>query len=183
MKKIFAALLLLGLGACLPQYTDSYKVKDYTQVPMIEVPVTRVNITSEVTGLQTLPHVETMMPTTPEKALKSWALIRLRPTYQKDLKAEFIIKEASVVRSEDPQHRLFTYDNYKYRLTYRIELRFYEGKEIVNQIETEGFVEESLPQRASVRDRDIMFMNMLSKMEDALDDKFVEELKQKLVDL
>ena len=182
MKKIFAALLLLGLGACLPKYTDSYKVKDYTQVPMIEMPVTRVNITSQVTGLQSLPHVETMMPTTPEKALKSWALIRLRPTYQKDLKADFIIKEASVVRSESPQP-LFMYDNYKYRLTYRIELRFYEGKETVAQIETEGFVEESLPQKASQRERDVMFMNMLSKMEDTLDGKFVEELKQKLIDL
>ena len=183
MKKILIALFCLGLTACLPQYTDSYKIKDYTQVPMIEMPVTRVNIKSEVTGLQELPHVETMMPTTPEKALKSWALIRLRPTYQKDLKADFIIKEASVVRSESPQPRLFTYDNYTYRLTYRVELRFYEDKEIVRQIETEGFVEESLPQRASVRDRDIMFMNMLSKMEDALDDKFVEEIKQKLFDL
>ena len=183
MKKIIAVLFCLGLGACLPQYTDSYRVKDYTQVPMIEMPVNRVDIASEATGLSTLPHVEYMMPTTPEKALKSWALIRLRPSHQTDMKAKFIIKEASVVRSESPQPHLFTYDNYTYRLTYRVSLDIYDGKTLVRQVETEGFVEDSLPQRASQRDRDIMFMNMLSKMEDALDDKFVEEIKQKLVDL
>ena len=183
MKKIIVALLCLGLGACLPRYTDSYRVKDYTQVPMIEMPVNRVDMTSDVAGLSALPHVENIMPTTPEKALKSWALIRLRPTYQTDMKAKFVIKEASVVRSESPQPRLFTYDNYTYRLAYKVALEIYDGKTLVREVETEGFVEDSLPQRASQRDRDVMFMDMLSKMEDTLDGKFVEEIKQKLVDL
>ena len=82
MKKIILSALLF-LTACVPSYDTAPKMKDYTQVPLLELPVERVNIISNVGQMERLPHVENLMPLTPEKALKNWALIRIRPNYAK----------------------------------------------------------------------------------------------------
>lgn len=184
MKKYIAVLMGLALTACLPQYTNPYKIKDYTQVPLIEMPVTRVEIKSDVSGLQKNPHVEHLMPMTPEKSLKNWALIRLRPTYQKNNKAEFVIKEASMIREEEKNPSFFTYDNYKYTLTYAVTLQILdEDKNIIRTVEGQGVVIQSQPQKASERERDTLFSDMLGKMEEHLDTKMTEEIIQNIVDL
>ena len=66
MKKIILSALIF-LSACVPSYETAPKMKDYTQVPLLELPVERVNIVSKVGYLERLPHVENLMPLTPEK--------------------------------------------------------------------------------------------------------------------
>ena len=185
MRKTFVGMIMtFALAACVPQYSNPYKMKDYTQVPLLELPVRRVETTSYVSGLERLPHVESMMPMTPEKALRNWALIRLRPTYSTNNKAQFIIEEASMIREEDPKDRFFVLDNYKYTLSYKVAL-VVEDEEgaVLKTAEASGFVSESQPQNASERERDTLFMNLLGDMENQLDEKLTKEIQQNLIDL
>ena len=183
-KTIFGLILACVLTACVPQYSNPYKMKDYTQVPLLELPVRRVETISHVSGLERLPHVERMMPMSPEKALRNWALIRLRPTYATNNKAIFVIEEASMVREEDPKDSFFVLDNYKYKLTYRVSVVI-EDEEgaVLKTVEASGFASESQPQNASERERDTLFMNLLGEMENQLDKEMGEEIQQNLVDL
>ncbi len=181
-KMLFLAMFILC--ACVPNYDKAPKMKDYSQVPLLELPVSRVNIVSNIGQMERLPHVENLMPMTPEKALKNWALIRLRPNYQKPYKAEFVILKAEMIRSEQPEKNWFIYDNYKYVLSYQVEVRiFNEEKETLRTVTIDGFIARTLPQKASVNQRDNMFTQMLLDMEDQLDEQMTQEIKQNLLDL
>ena len=183
MKKVLL-IMVLFLSACIHSYDNPPQMKDYSQVPLIELPVKRINIISNVGQMEQLPHVENQMQLTPEKALKNWALIRLRPNYQNSHKAEFVIEKAEMIRDEAPEKNVFTYDNYKYTLSYQVTIRILdEDAALVHSINIDGFVSRKLPQRASFAQRDNMFAQMLLDMEEQLDTRMAEEIKQKLLDL
>ncbi|MBO5997925.1 MAG: hypothetical protein J6P93_05310 [Alphaproteobacteria bacterium] len=181
MKKILLVLTLLLCG-CIHSYDTAPRMKDYSQVPLLELPVSRINVISEVGQMERLPHVENQMPLTPEKALKGWA-IRLRPNYQKKHKAEFVIEKAEMIREDAPEKNIFTYDNYKYTLSYQVTIRILdENATVIKTMTVTGYTSHRLPQRASVIQRDNMFAQMLREMEDQLDDQVPQEIKQKLLD-
>ena len=183
MKKIFLSVLMF-LCACIPNYEKAPKIKDYSQVPLLELPVNRVNIISKVEAMEKLPHVENIMPLSPEKALKNWGLIRIRPNYQKNDKAEFIIEKAQMIREESPEKSWFVYDNYKYILSYAIKVQILDkDNNVLKSTSIEGFISRKLPQKASVTQRDNMFAQMLSEMEDQLDKETPKEFKENLLDL
>ncbi len=183
MKKIFLALLL-AVAACMPRYDKAPVLKDYAEVPLMELPVSRISIASQVSSAERYPHVEQLMPMSPEKSLKSWALVRLRPNYQKPMKADFIIKEASMIQEEAPEESFFTYDNYKYTLKYAVELQIKNtDNTVARTVEVSGFTSRKLPQKAAVEQRDNMFTQMLLDMEDELDKQMEEQIKQNLLDL
>lgn len=183
MKKIILSALIF-LSACVPSYETAPKMKDYTQVPLLELPVERVNIVSKVGYLERLPHVENLMPLTPEKALKNWALIRLRPNYSKKYKAEFVVEKAEMIRQDAPEKRFFVYDNYKYVLSYGVSVRILdEEQNELRKSSIEGYVSRKLPQKASVLQRDNMFAQMLYEMEEQLDKQMAEEIQQNLTDM
>ena len=183
MKKMILSALMF-LCACVPSYDSAPKMKDYSQVPLLELPVERVNIISNIGRMERLPHVENLMPLTPEKALKNWALIRIRPNYAKKYKAEFIIEKAEMVRQDAPEKRIFVYDNYKYVLSYVVSIRILdENHNELRKVSQEGFLSRKLPQKASVSQRDNMFAQMLYEMEDQLDKKMPLEIEQNLINL
>ena len=180
MKKIILSVVMF-LCACVPSYDTAPKMKDYSQVPLLELPVQRVNIISNVNGIERLPHVENLMPLTPEKVLKNWALIRIRPNYQKKYKAEFVIEKAQMIRQEAPEKSLFVYDNYKYVLSYKVSVRILdEEQNELRNVSIEGYVSRKLPQKASVLQRDNMFAQMLYEMEEQLDKQMLIEIEQSL---
>ena len=182
MKKIFF-VLLFALAACMPDYEKVPVKKDYSQAPLIELPVSRVSVVSEVGGMEPLPHVEKLMPLSPERNLKSWATIRLRPNYQTENKAEFIIHEASVIQDEAPEANIFTYDNYKYTLKYAITLAIKDDSgNVLRSTDLEGFLSKKLPQKASIDQRNNMFTQMLFDLDDALDKQMPVQIKQNLLD-
>ena len=183
MKKILL-IMTMFLAACIHNYDNAPQMKDYSQVPLLELPVSRINTISHVGQMERLPHVENEMPMTPEKALKSWALIRLRPNYQKKYKAEFVIDQAQMIQEEAPEANIFTYDNNKYTLSYQVTIRILnENGTMIESITANGYISHKLPKRASFVQRDNMFAQMLREMEDQLDAKMPEEIKQKLLDL
>ena len=183
MKKLLSVLFLC-LSACMAQYDKAPAMKDYTQVPLLELPVSRVSIISQANQSERLPHVENQMQMTPEKALKNWALVRLRPDYKTTDKAEFVITQASMEREDAPTASFFTYNNYKYNLNYTVVLRILnKDAEPVRTIEVSGFASRELPQKASIEQRDNMFAHLLLDMEEQLDSKFPEEIKLNLLDL
>ena len=183
MKKIVLSLFAF-LCACVPSYDTAPKVKDYSQVPLLELPVQRVNIISDIEVSERLPHIENLMPLSPEKALKNWSLIRLRPNYSKKHKAEFLIEKAELIRQDAPEKSFFVYDNYKYILSYTVSVRILdEEQNELRRVSIDGFISRKLPQKASVLQRDNMFAQMLYEMEEHLDKQMAEEIKQKLIDI
>lgn len=183
MKKLLL-IITMFLTACIHNYDTAPQMKDYSQVPLLELPVMRINTLSEVGQMERLPHVENEMQLTPEKALKSWALIRLRPNYQTKNKAEFVIEKAEMLRDEAPETNIFTYDNYKYTLSYQVTIRILdETGAATKSITMNGHTSHKLPQRASFVQRDNMFAQMLREMEDQLDAQMPQEIKQNLLDL
>ena len=183
MKKVLLVMVLF-LTACIHSYDNPPQMKDYSQVPLIELPVKRINTVSDIGQMEQLPHVESQMQLTPEKALKNWALIRLRPNYQTSHKAEFIIEKAEMIRDDAPEKNIFTYDNYKYTLSYQVTVRILDEKGLlIKSITVDGFTSRKLPQRASFAQRDNMFAQMLFDMEEQLDSRMAEEIKQNLLDL
>ena len=139
---------------------------------------------TKVEAMEKLPHVENIMPLSPEKALKNWGLIRIRPNYQKNDKAEFIIEKAQMIREESPEKSWFVYDNYKYILSYAIKVQILDkDNNVLKSTSIEGFISRKLPQKASVTQRDNMFAQMLSEMEDQLDKETPKEFKENLLDL
>ena len=183
MKKLLL-IITMFLTACIHNYDTAPQMKDYSQVPLLELPVMRINTLSEVGQMERLPHVENEMQLTPEKALKNWALIRLRPNYQTKNKAEFVIEKAEMLRDEAPETNIFTYDNYKYTLSYQVTIRILdETGAATKSITMNGHTSHKLPQRASFVQRDNMFAQMLREMEDQLDAQMPQEIKQNLLDL
>jgi hypothetical protein len=183
MKKIILFFMFF-LAACVPNYESAPKMKDYSQVPLLELPVQRVNIVSKVGHLERLPHVENLMPLSPEKALKNWALIRLRPNYQKKYKAEFVIEKAENIRQDAPEKSFFVYDNFVYTLSYFVTVRILNEKEQeLRRVSLDGFISRKIPQKASVTQLDNMFSHMLYEMEEQLDEQMTLEIKKNLVNM
>ena len=60
MKKIFFVFLLV-LTSCMPNYERAAVLQDYSQAPLMELPVSRVSIKSDVGDMEPLPHVEKTM--------------------------------------------------------------------------------------------------------------------------
>ena len=183
MKKGWVLMVGLFLAACMPTYQKPYQVKDYTQEAAIELPADQLILVSEVEADQKPPHVEKLMPITPEKALLNWAYIRLRDNHQKPYVAKFVVKEASMVREEMPAEAIFRLENYKYTLTYQVELQLVNDKDtLLKGITVEGYVMRTQPIRSSVQDRDAMMVEMLDEMEKTVNEKMTTEIQQKFVD-
>ena len=180
MKKIMLFLMMIFVGGCLPKYTAPLRMKDYEKEGVLMLPVKNIVLVSEIELPGRLPHVEYQMPMTPEKALRNWAFIRLRADHSKPYTAEFIVKTASMTRESEIKESWFVYDNYKYTLTYDVMLRIVNeaGKEI-SHVQANGFVMQTLPERASVNERDALFMDMLNHMIDDLNAELSEKVKQK----
>ena len=183
MKKFFILFLCSILTACMPTYQKPYQVKDYTKEPAIELPADKIEMVSEIEPNQKLPHVEDLMPITPEKALLNWAYIRLRDNHQKPYLAKFIVKQASMTREEMPAEAIFKLENYKYTLTYEVELQLINQKgTLLKATNVKGYVMRTQPIRSSIQDRDAMMVEMLDEMENAVNEKIVTEVQQKFVD-
>ena len=182
MKKIFF-VFLLALTSCMPNYERAAVQQDYSQAPLMELPVSRVSIKSDVGDMEPLPHVEKTMKMTPERQLKSWATIRLRPNYQTENKAEFVIRKASMIRNDEPEASLFTYNNYKYTLKDAITLASKDDNgKVLRSVDLEGFLSRKLPKKASEDQRNNMFTLMLQDLEKSLDQQMPEQIRQNLLD-
>lgn len=183
MKKGFVLFFGLLLCSCLSNYQKPYQIKDYAgQIPLV-LPAKEVKLSSLIQANMQLPHVENLMPITPERALLNWGFIRLRSDYLKPYIARFIVEEASMVREELPDESLFKLQNYKYQLTYRVAIEILDNKNFLrSRVVVDGFVTRTQPMRSSVQDRDALMVEMLNEMEKSLDGKIAVELKQNLVD-
>ncbi len=183
MRNALALLIGVFLVSCMPTYQKPYQVKDYTKEAAIELPVKKIVLESNVQGNQKSPHVENLMPITPEKALLNWAYIRLRDNHQKPYIAKFIVQDAAMVREEMPAESIFKLENYKYTLTYSVELQLEnERGNLLKAIAVEGYVMRTQPIRSSIQDRDAMMVEMLEEMEKTVNEKMKTEIQQKFVD-
>lgn len=167
------------MSGCLPKYTTPVRVKDYAGRGAIYLPVGEIKLSSEIETDGRLPHIESAMPMTPERALKNWAFIRLRGTYQKPWTADFVIKRAEMLREDAPQESFFVYDNYKYTLNYDIVLNISDEKgRIFRTYGTSGTIAGTLPMKSSINELDALFVDMLDMMNEDVDKALSEKIKE-----
>ena len=182
MKKWIILCLIVLLG-CMPKYTPTARVKDYSAQGALVLPASQLETISLVEQSSTLPHIENRMPLSPEKALYNWAYIRLRPNGVRDLKARFIIEEASMTREEEPQEWFWQYDNYKYTLTWKVRLQLADKRAGTPfETVTQGFVMRTLPQKASLNETKALWTDMLDEMEALVDEKMSKDIGDNLID-
>lgn len=184
MKKLWMIAVLVMLSGCFPNYTKPYQMKDYSAIPPIELPVQKIVSISQQEAFMQLPHAENMMPITPERAVFNWAYLRLRANYKKPYTAEVIVKKATMIRTEEINTNLFQLNNYRYNLDYIVSVRIVNDRGVaLREFGIEGHHMRTQPIRSSVQERDALFVEMLTEMENKLDTDLGRELKQNLIDV
>ncbi|MDX9860525.1 MAG: hypothetical protein RBS99_06365 [Rhodospirillales bacterium] len=93
----FATLALAACGTTAPMEKQVAVLP-----PPIGLDVARIEVVSKVQASSTRPHVEGLLPTTPEQALRDWANNRLVAQGQSGV-ARFTITDAAIVEEDLPR--------------------------------------------------------------------------------
>jgi hypothetical protein len=166
-RLVFLAFLGLALGGCesdlpvqkLPELTFSH-------LPAITLNVVQVSVESEFTVPMTRPHIEHMLPTPPEKAMRRWAADRLRAAGSA-LSARFLVTDASFTEEELPVQKgirgAFTVGQ-----SARYEARVAATLEIVDDrgfrrgyARADARRSRTIPENATLNERDRMWFDLV----------------------
>lgn len=186
---IGAAVVALGLAACTttpppPVYPDIR----FTNVDPIAVNALRVDISSEYRPNFTPPNVEHLMPISPERMARQWALDRLQPLRSGSAVMRFTILDARVSESrlattqgikgaftDEPGER------YEAELRVRISLddpsRAYHG-----EVETSVRRVQTVQKDASLNEREKVWYDMVQKLGSDFDATMTTNLRNYLPD-
>lgn len=165
--KIFLTTIVacLILAACSATPDHSFKVKDFTDEPQVDLAAGDINIQSVVIRNDRSPHIEYKMPMRPEEALYTWANNRYTAlSMSSPTTAKIVIKDASMTEEEQPMDNWYTYDNVKYRLTYDVAIQFEKNGVVVHAQEVTGWEEASIPQKSTINEKEKTWENMLNNM-------------------
>lgn len=173
MKKILiAAVACLILNACTATPEQSFKVKDFTDEPQIDLAAGDINIQSVVVRNDRAPHMEYKMPMRPEEALYTWANNRYTAlSMSSPTTAKIVIRDASMTEEMQPADNWYTYDNVKYRLAYDVAVQFEKNGVVVHAQEVAGWEEASIPQKSTINEKEKTWENMLNNMVTKVDAK------------
>lgn len=184
-----AAAIAVGLAACTntpppPSYPDIR----FTSTDPLPIRVLRVDIASDYKPPFTPPNVEHLMPVSPERMARQWALDRLQPLRAGTAVARYTILEAPVVET-----KLATKDGLKGKLTdepsekyeamlrVRIALddpaRSYHG-----EVETVVRRSMTVQEGASLNDRERVWYDLVQKLALDFDAAMANNLRTYLPD-
>ncbi|MCQ2741488.1 MAG: hypothetical protein MJ210_05185 [Alphaproteobacteria bacterium] len=122
LKRILSVLgICLALSSCGSLYGNHeedlprYREPRYTTEKPIELKSSKIDIVSEYTPTFERPNVEHLFPVSIEKTAKLWAQDRLKAAdYSSKMLTEVLIKDASVIETEEKSEQLFEKDKVKY---------------------------------------------------------------------
>lgn len=146
----------------------------------IPLTVKTVEVKSEFTPSFTRPHVEHLLPTSIEKTAKTWAKERLEATdFSSNRTAEFIIKDASVIETEEKSTQILTKDRLKYHATLRVMLRILDNKTSAST-NVEAWRDLTMSVDTSIEDKEQHWNDMVINLFQAFDSSMEKNIHQSL---
>ena len=177
---------LMTLAGCAGMRTEEpepvmYSEPRYQSKPIM-LKVAKVDVVPEFTPSFTRPNVEHLFPVSIEKTAELWAKDRLGAgEYNSERTAEFIIKDASVVETEEKAEQLFEKDKLKYRAVLAVTLRVSDPeRQTTAETSVEAWRELIIPVDTSVAEKEMHWNDMVQKLFDAFDERMETRIHQSL---
>jgi len=185
-----AALCVISVGGllgCTTPPQPQYPELTFTHLPVITLGVARIEIVDNVKPGSDAKHIENLMPTSPETALRNWARDRLRANGVSGV-AKFIISDASVTETNLARTKgltgVFTTDqSQRYDARIKAEVRL-EGVPRV----TEAFAEaaashsQTVAENATVNAREQVWFNLTESVMKDFDPAMSASIRKHLAD-
>ena len=165
IKKHFYLMGLLVLMGCqAPQYTP-FQVINYKNEAPFPLPVGEIKVENKTTRYTELPHLETRIPVTPVSALSEALQNRFSAEYpDAGTTATFIIHEADLIQKTKESDHWYILDNVEYLLTYKIDVVYAKGAQILEQQQFSGWEKQALPKKSSLSQKEQTWEKMLNAM-------------------
>lgn len=171
MKRILSAFILLtALAACSSNFPPAPAQISFKEQSQIQLAVSDIQVINNYKSPMQPPHIEHTMPTSPAKAVETWAADRLRAKGGSPLVARVVIRDASFTDTELPVKKGFSgWFNTE-------ESNRFDGKldVMIEIVRPDGYVEayvtakaaqsRTILENASAADRDRVFYEMVKQM-------------------
>ncbi len=183
--RFLSLCVLLFAGACAHQGEKAeprrYVEPRFNHQKPIELLVNKVDVVSEFTPSFTRPNVEHLLPVSIERAAKVWATDSLvAADFSVNRKAEFVIKDASVVENEVRAVDLFHKDSLKYRAKLVAALRIIDANGSRAQTSIEAWRELSIPIDTQIDEKEKYWHDMVENLIEDFNAKMRENIEQNL---
>ncbi len=178
MRTFVGALIgFCFLVACQGPDLHSFFVDTGQDKQPIALNVGAVQVVSQVSSFDRLPHIENQLPVSPEQALTDWAKNRFYAyNTSSPIKARILIEEAYMTQEDRKNEAWYVFDNVSYRLTYKIVLSFMKGSDTLYSQSVIGFEMEEIPMKSSLTKKEQTFEKMMNKMIQKVDRKLTDDI-------
>ena len=165
----------LGLGlltACQAPLSAPFQVIDYKADSPLFLPVGQVKIENKTTRYTELPHLETRIPVAPVSALMTALDNRFTAQYpNQDTSVTFVIHEADLTQKAKESEKWYVLDNIEYLLTYKLDVIYARGTQILEQQQFSGWEKQALPKKSSLAQKERTWEKMINAMIQKASDK------------
>jgi len=190
VRGVSAVVLCGALAACAsPPPAPTYSEVSFIDGGAVPIRAARVDIRSTFEPTFKEPNVEHLMPLSPEKVARQWALERLQPLRSGSVVAVFTIKDAEVLetklKTKGGIEGTFTDEpSERYDATLRAELSYSDAKTGKHgRVETVAKYSMSVQEDASLNDREIAWHDLVEKLGKTFDKAMVANMKRYVPDL
>jgi len=184
-SRILCTFMLVLVAACASDKEVAeprrYKEPRFNDQAPIELLVNKINIVSEFSPLFTKPNVEHLFPVSLERAARIWATDRLQAAdFGSHRTADFIIKDASVIETEEKAKDLFHKDSLKYRATLMTVLKVIDENGSTAQTSIEAWREIGIPADTAIDEKEKYWNEMVQHLMADFNVKMQENIEQYL---
>lgn len=183
MKKGLILFLAGLICSCMPHTSEPFALKAWNdEGKTIYLEASELNVISEATPYDRLPHIEQQMPITPEAALEKWALSKIYAVNASSpRKVVFIIRKADMIQEKKKSDSWYTFNNVAYTLSFEIELVFKEAQRIIYSQRVGGMEMRAVPQKSALSTKEDAWKEMMNAMLEKIGQKLMSELPEQFI--
>lgn len=157
-------LLALVVSSCSNPPPAIPRDMNFKRYQPIMMNVGRISFLEDYQSPRHPPYVEHLLPITPAEAMKKWVDDRLRVAGTNKF-MQVIVKDASVISTPIPDSGLSLGKSRRYDAKLSVEMRIYgEGAMSEASIQTTATRSITIPESASLRDRENAFRRMIFEL-------------------
>ena len=165
IKKYVCLLGLVTLVACQAPKNDPFQVITYQNEQPILLPVGEIKVSNQTIRYTELPHLETRIPIMPVSALSTALTNRFKAQYpQSETSVTFVIHEADLTQKTKESDHWYVLDNVEYLLTYKVDVIYARGAQILEQQQFSGWEKQALPKKSSLSQKESAWEKMINAM-------------------
>ena len=165
IKKYICLLVFVILTACQAPQNAPFQVTDYKNSQPLFLPVGEIRIENKTIRYTELPHLETRIPVVPASALSIALNNRFAPqNSQAGTSATLIIREADLTQKTKDSDHWYILNNVEYLLTYKIDVIYARGAQVLEQQQISGWEKQALPKKSSLAQKERAWEKMINAM-------------------